>query len=185
MNRYQRGQNFQQIMMPWEASFPVTNTTAHRHDKTKWRLAGRPCLLDRWLWAIGRFRGRLACPPHPSRGKTLSPSKDLAKQPIHKPTWAPFTSLRWRAQGTERGSLEDSRIGLNTVEACNQPWQINHPKSRPSGHVNPIEDIKIISLWLSCCLSAIKGPSTLQVGRHKNIFPLSLANFSSSQLTPL
>jgi hypothetical protein len=50
------------------------------------------------------------------------------------------------AQGTERGSLEDSRIGMNTVEASNQPWQADHLKSGPTGHVNPISDIEIISL---------------------------------------
>jgi hypothetical protein len=41
-----------------------------------------------------------------------------------------------------RGSLEDSRIGLNTVEASNQPWPNDYLKTRPTGHVNPIKDIE-------------------------------------------
>jgi hypothetical protein len=82
----------------------------------------------------------------PPRGKTSSPSKDLANQLFHELTRAPFTSLPWRARGTERGSLEDSRTGPNIVEAFNRPWQTDHLKSVPTGHVNPIDDIEIISL---------------------------------------
>jgi hypothetical protein len=46
----------------------------------------------------------------------------------------------------ERESLEDSRIGPNTVEPSNQPCQTDHLKSGPTGHVNPVEDIETISL---------------------------------------
>jgi hypothetical protein len=45
-------------------------------------------------------------------------------------------------------------------------------KYGPIGHVNPIKDIEIMSLYLSSRLPAIKGPPTLQAGGHKNIFPL-------------
>jgi hypothetical protein len=55
------------------------------------------------------------------QGKTLPPSKHLAKQPPQEPTRALSTPLSWRARGTERGSLKDSRTSLNTVEAPNRP----------------------------------------------------------------
>jgi hypothetical protein len=63
----------------------------------------------------------LGYPVHrtPPQGKTSSSSKDLAKQPLNEPTWAPFTSLPDRANGMKRGSLEDSRTGPNNVEASN------------------------------------------------------------------
>jgi hypothetical protein len=54
--------------------------------------------------------------------------------------------MPWRAWGTEGGSLEDSRAGLNTIEASNRPWQTDHLKFGPTGHINPIDDIEIISL---------------------------------------
>jgi hypothetical protein len=42
-----------------------------------------------------------------------------------------------------RGSLEDSKIDMNTVEASNRPQQIDLLKTGPTGHVNPFVDIKI------------------------------------------
>jgi hypothetical protein len=74
------------------------------------------------------------------------PSKDFAKQPLCELTRAPCTSLPWRARGIGRWSLEDYRIGSNIVEASNRTWQIDHLKYGPTGHINPIEDIEIISL---------------------------------------
>jgi hypothetical protein len=41
---------------------------------------------------------------------------------------------------------EYSRIGPNTVEASNRPRRTDHLKSGPTGHVNLIVDIEIISL---------------------------------------
>jgi hypothetical protein len=74
------------------------------------------------------------------------PSKDITKKPLQEPTQAPFTLLLWRARGTVGGSLEDSRTGLNTVEASNRPQQIDHLKSGPTSHVNPIVGVEINTL---------------------------------------
>jgi hypothetical protein len=59
--------------------------------------------------------------------KMSPPRKDLAKHPLQEPTRAPFTSLQWRAQGTKRGSLEDSETSPNTMKATNRPR-----RNRPS-----------------------------------------------------
>jgi hypothetical protein len=69
------------------------------------------------------------------------------KQPLQELTWAMFTSLPGRPGEQREGeSLDDSRIGLNTVEASNRPRRMDHLKSGPTGHVNPIMVIEIISL---------------------------------------
>jgi hypothetical protein len=47
--------------------------------------------------------------------------------------------------GTIRGSLEDSRIGPNTMEASNRPRQTDLLMIGPTGHVNPFVDIEINS----------------------------------------
>jgi hypothetical protein len=45
---------------------PLNKHRCHCCDKTRWCPAGRPCLLDGWLWVIVGAGGRLACPSHPS-----------------------------------------------------------------------------------------------------------------------
>jgi hypothetical protein len=71
------------------------------------------------------------------------------------------------------------------MEASNQPWRTDHLKSGPTGHINLIGDIEIIRLYLSSRLPAIKGPLPFRQGDTRT-FPLfSLANFLSSELTPL
>jgi hypothetical protein len=42
IDRYQRGQALDQIMMPQEALLPPTSVADYHHDKTKWLLTGRP-----------------------------------------------------------------------------------------------------------------------------------------------
>jgi hypothetical protein len=122
----------------------------HHRDKTRRRLTDKPCPLGRQLSIVGRCRGE-------ANLSTSSPSsKDLTKQPLQEPTRAPFFPLPWRAQGTVRGSLEDSRIVPNTVKASrivpntvkasNRPQQTNLLKTGPTGHVNPFVDIEINSL---------------------------------------
>jgi hypothetical protein len=54
--------------------------------------------------------------------------------------------LPWRAWGTVGRSLEDSKIGPNTMEASNQPQQTDFLKTGPTGHVNHFVDTEINSL---------------------------------------
>jgi hypothetical protein len=74
---------------------------------------------------------------------------------LHRPPKKLSGEAKPIAQGSDPWNLvehhpphrqEYSRTGLNNVEASNRPWQTDHLKFGPTGHVNPIVDIEIISL---------------------------------------
>jgi hypothetical protein len=105
MNRYQRGQNLQQITMPWEASISPTNIIARHRDKTRRCLEGKPRLLDRWLWVVG-----------PCMGKD-----SLSTAPLHE-------GRRRRQAKTMLRNLSRTDLGtihLNAMEGLgNREWEL-------------------------------------------------------------
>jgi hypothetical protein len=106
----------------------------------------------------------------------------------HRLPWRLSSEAKPAPQGSDLGNLlkyhpphhhEDSRTGPNTMEASNRLWRIDHLKSRPTSHVHHIENIEIISLYLSSRLPAIKGLLPFQQGDTRTFPPFSLANFVS------
>jgi hypothetical protein len=88
-------------------------------------------------------------------------SPKLTEKCLFRRLWAHFRrplaygSFNYSCSGSNLGSLleyypshyhEDYRTCLNTVEASNRPRPTDYLKTRPTGHVNPIEDIEIIRL---------------------------------------
>jgi hypothetical protein len=70
------------------------------------------------------------------------------------------------------------------VEASDRPWQTDLVETGPTGHVNPSVDIEINSLYLSCCLPAIKGPLPFRRGDTRH-FPLSLSELFEQSSDPI
>jgi hypothetical protein len=73
------------------------------------------------------------------------------------------------------------------VEGFNRPRRTAYLESGPDGHVNLFVDVEIIIIGNSYLATSRLQIAPYPSGRggHKNIFHFSLANTSSSQLTPL
>jgi hypothetical protein len=78
-----------------------------------------------------------------------------------------------------------------TLEPMGMPWKPQPTSMKPTissldptGQVNLLLDVKVISSQLSGRLPFYKRPHTLQAGGTRS-FPLHFMNFLSSLLTPL